>query len=256
MTIQNKENHGYTAYGYNSKFDTTSNSLRFNGELLISSQQAYILGNGYRLYSPGLMRFYTADAFSPFLEGGLNAYAYCSCDPVNLVDPTGRSGRAPIKKAPISRAPTPQAPTAYIHAEIQRIATSKVNTEKETLSWTSTLEAATKRLPQREQEYLIIEAQHALHRQKLDDFDPVHQAILEKSHNKLTKAHQLVMSNKKLITLAKGVFKDGKVRGHKDDQRLKALSQEYGEEYVMDTFNFAVKKLREPVYTRREYPLV
>lgn len=49
-----------------------------------------MLGNGYRLFNPGLMRFHSADSFSPFAKGGLNAYAYCGNDPVNRVDPSGR----------------------------------------------------------------------------------------------------------------------------------------------------------------------
>ncbi len=52
----------------------------------------YLLGNGYRAYNPVLMRFNSPDALSPFGEGGLNAYAYCSGDPVNRIDPTGHAG--------------------------------------------------------------------------------------------------------------------------------------------------------------------
>ncbi len=35
-----------------------------------------MLGNGYRAYSPVLMRFNSPDSWSPFGEGGVNAYAY------------------------------------------------------------------------------------------------------------------------------------------------------------------------------------
>lgn len=35
------------------------------------------------------MRFHSADALSPFAVGGINAYAYCSNDPVNRVDRNG-----------------------------------------------------------------------------------------------------------------------------------------------------------------------
>lgn len=51
----------------------------------------YLLGQGYRAYSPLLMRFNNPDDLSPFGRGGLNAYAYCVGDPVNLVDPDGHS---------------------------------------------------------------------------------------------------------------------------------------------------------------------
>ena len=37
------------------------------------------------------MRFLAPDDVSPFSTGGLNAYAYCSDDPVNHSDPTGHS---------------------------------------------------------------------------------------------------------------------------------------------------------------------
>ena len=35
------------------------------------------------------MRFASPDDLSPFLAGGLNAYAYCQGDPVNFTDPSG-----------------------------------------------------------------------------------------------------------------------------------------------------------------------
>lgn len=50
---------------------------------------AYPLGNGYRCYLPGLMRFNAVDGFSPFGFGGINPYVYCANDPINYSDPTG-----------------------------------------------------------------------------------------------------------------------------------------------------------------------
>ncbi|RZI87154.1 MAG: RHS repeat-associated core domain-containing protein [Pseudomonas sp.] len=50
-----------------------------------------LLGNGHRAYSPSLMKFLSPDSLSPFGSGGLNAYAYCLNDPVNLTDPTGKT---------------------------------------------------------------------------------------------------------------------------------------------------------------------
>lgn len=35
------------------------------------------------------MRFHSPDSVSPFGRGGINAYAYCMCDPVNRADPDG-----------------------------------------------------------------------------------------------------------------------------------------------------------------------
>lgn len=51
----------------------------------------YLPGNGRRLYLPALMRFAQPDALSPFGEGGLNTYGWCQGDPVNAIDPSGRS---------------------------------------------------------------------------------------------------------------------------------------------------------------------
>ncbi|MGP5570349.1 RHS repeat-associated core domain-containing protein, partial [Pseudomonas helleri] len=49
----------------------------------------YLLGQGYREFNPVLMRFNSPDSWSPFGDGGINAYAYCDNDPLNKVDPTG-----------------------------------------------------------------------------------------------------------------------------------------------------------------------
>ena len=51
----------------------------------------YLPGNGYRAYSPQLLRFYAPDSWSPFGKAGLNAYAYCRAEPVNHADPTGHT---------------------------------------------------------------------------------------------------------------------------------------------------------------------
>jgi RHS repeat-associated protein len=49
----------------------------------------YLLGE--RPYNPTLRRFLAPDRASPFDRGGINRYAYCSGDPVNRIDPSGRS---------------------------------------------------------------------------------------------------------------------------------------------------------------------
>lgn len=61
----------------------------FNGECRDPLTGHYLLGNGYRAFNTVLMRFNSPDSFSPLGEGGLNAYAYCTGDPVNQVDPSG-----------------------------------------------------------------------------------------------------------------------------------------------------------------------
>ncbi|MGE8656317.1 MAG: RHS repeat-associated core domain-containing protein [Achromobacter sp.] len=89
---------GYTPYGYRAA-DAQGALLGYNGELL-DGEVGYHLGNGYRVYSPTLMRFTSPDAWSPFGAGGVNAYAYCEGDPINRSDPSGHlSTRAWIQIA-------------------------------------------------------------------------------------------------------------------------------------------------------------
>lgn len=76
----------YMAYGYSAP---QTSPLGFTGQRRDHATGGYLLGNGYRHYSAVLMRFASADSWSPFGEGGLNAYAYCAGDPVNNTDVTG-----------------------------------------------------------------------------------------------------------------------------------------------------------------------
>ncbi|NWC81122.1 RHS repeat-associated core domain-containing protein [Pseudomonas putida] len=78
----------YTAYGF---AVSGKSRIGFNGEFREPVSGLYHLGNGHRTFSPTLMRFLSPDNFSPFRQGGLNTYAYCLGDPINLTDPQGTS---------------------------------------------------------------------------------------------------------------------------------------------------------------------
>ena len=62
--------HSYTPYGYLQNDFPHQQLLGFNGELLERYSETYQLGNGYRLYSPVIMRFVAPDSWSPFGKGG------------------------------------------------------------------------------------------------------------------------------------------------------------------------------------------
>ncbi|MFJ7006981.1 RHS repeat-associated core domain-containing protein [Pseudomonas putida] len=79
----------YSPYGQYNVGASQSYMLGFNGERYDLSTQTYALGQGYRNYSPALMRFHTPDDLSPFGLGWVNGYAYCANDPLNYRDDTG-----------------------------------------------------------------------------------------------------------------------------------------------------------------------
>jgi len=83
----------YSPYGHHPAVDRLLSLRGFNGEQPDPLTGHYHLGNGYRQFNPVLMRFNSPDSWSPFGEGGLNAYGYCEGDPINLVD---RNGHAPF----------------------------------------------------------------------------------------------------------------------------------------------------------------
>jgi RHS repeat-associated protein len=86
---QEAELSGWTPYGSGQAADGLPG---FNGEQADPVSGTYHLGNGYRAYSPVLMRFTCPDSLSPFGGGGINPYAYCAGDPVNITDPSGHRG--------------------------------------------------------------------------------------------------------------------------------------------------------------------
>jgi RHS repeat-associated protein len=81
----------YTPYGHRPLANGLLSLLGFNGERPDPVTGHYHLGNGYRQFNPVLMRFNGPDSWSPFGEGGLNAYSYCLGDPINRVELDGHS---------------------------------------------------------------------------------------------------------------------------------------------------------------------
>ena len=78
----------YSPFGHH-PIGTSLNGAGFNGERPEPLTGHYLLGQGYRAFNPVLMRFNSPDSWSPFGEGGINAYAYCDNDPANKTDETG-----------------------------------------------------------------------------------------------------------------------------------------------------------------------
>jgi RHS repeat-associated protein len=79
----------YSPYGHRVDASGLHSLLGFNGERVDPATGYYLLGNGYRAFSPVLMRFISPDNLSPFEIGGINSYAYCQGDPVNHADENG-----------------------------------------------------------------------------------------------------------------------------------------------------------------------
>ncbi|MGN8344106.1 RHS repeat-associated core domain-containing protein [Pseudomonas sp. SMV71] len=79
----------YTPYGHRAEEAAVGSHLGYNGERRETQTGWYLLGKGYRAFNPSLMRFHSPDSWSPFGEGGMNAYTYCEGDPVSFSDPTG-----------------------------------------------------------------------------------------------------------------------------------------------------------------------
>lgn len=79
----------YSPYGHHIKVSGLLSLLAFNGEWQDAITGRYHLGNGYRQFSPVMMRFCSPDSWSPFGEGVLNAYVYCEGNPIDRTDPTG-----------------------------------------------------------------------------------------------------------------------------------------------------------------------
>ncbi|WP_413794499.1 MULTISPECIES: RHS repeat-associated core domain-containing protein [unclassified Pseudomonas] len=83
--------HAYSPYGHLTDAASANSLLGYNGERREGQTGWYLLGKGYRVFNPLMMRFHGPDNLSPFGEGGLNAYMYCMGDPINHLDPTGHT---------------------------------------------------------------------------------------------------------------------------------------------------------------------
>jgi len=108
----------YSPYGHRPLANGLLSLLGFNGERPDPVTGHYHLGNGYRQFNPVLMRFNSPDSWSPFGEGGLNAYAYCQGDPANYSDPSGHWMNPldllpPIPRRVPTPAPRPHAPRTF-----------------------------------------------------------------------------------------------------------------------------------------------
>jgi len=122
----------YSPYGQH-EHKGSRGMLGFNGERYDPPTHTYALGKGYRSYSQVLMRFQRPDDLSPFLEGGLNAYAYCKNDPVNYQDGSGHAPTVAQLQAAINkrrRPATAQAEPALVNAYQKA---KSVNVEEGTL---------------------------------------------------------------------------------------------------------------------------
>ena len=94
----------YTPYGHRPRTNCFLSLLGFNGESPDPVTGHYHLGNGYRQFNPVLMRFNNPDSWSPFGDGGLNAYAYCAGDPISNGDPSGHGLKSILR---VNRPPVP-----------------------------------------------------------------------------------------------------------------------------------------------------
>ncbi|WP_129931987.1 MULTISPECIES: RHS repeat-associated core domain-containing protein [unclassified Pseudomonas] len=109
----------YTCYGASAKPGNIY-VLGFTGAPRDIWTGCYLLGNGKRTYNPNLMRFLSPDSLSPFSKGGINAYAYCSADPINRLDHSGQNWIKKLFSRPEPAYKMTEIIAAHDHPELQK----------------------------------------------------------------------------------------------------------------------------------------
>jgi len=119
----------YTPYGHCIPENGLLSLLGFNGERPDPVTGHYLLGNGYRAFNPVLMRFNSPDSWSPFGEGGVNAYAYCVGDPVNHGDKTGHLPKFMLRLLGGSKTPSGYSPLPTNNSNLTSASTTAARSE-------------------------------------------------------------------------------------------------------------------------------
>lgn len=165
------------------------------------------------------------------MDGGLNAYAYCSCDPINLVDPTGR-------------APLP----ADVLAKIRVIAKNKVILDQKRSPLTQRLKTATAEYARLADTYKGVDAKYGLN-QKAQDGSKIkhHEATIARASKEKSDMVNQRATQKELIANAESSIKILEQRWQVNVQALGDLSSVYGEVAVTKEFDSTVKSLRQPL---------
>ncbi|MEE4150079.1 RHS repeat-associated core domain-containing protein [Pseudomonas viridiflava] len=131
VTAQERQSLVYSPYGHRLQGTQVPG---FNGERADPVTGHYLLGNGYRAFNPVLMRFNNPDTLSPFGRGGLNAYAYCSGDPVNVRDP---SGHIPVAAALSTLSPFERLPAEVLEQVFKQLPGKDLASLSRTSKWMS-----------------------------------------------------------------------------------------------------------------------
>ncbi|HDS1777772.1 TPA: RHS repeat-associated core domain-containing protein [Pseudomonas putida] len=109
----------YTCYGASAKPGNIY-VLGFTGAPRDIWTGCYLLGNGKRTYNPNLMRFLSPDSLSPFSKGGINAYAYCSADPINRLDHSGQNWITKLLSRPEPKYTMTEIIAIHDHPDLQK----------------------------------------------------------------------------------------------------------------------------------------